>query len=65
MEPLTEALGSFSWVIWVGAGVIILAVIWTLIQFVFKLTMKMFTLGCLGILIVGLLCGAVSFFGGR
>lgn len=46
-------------------GVVVVAVVWTAIQFVFKLTMKVFTIGCLGILLLGLLCAASVYFGGQ
>jgi hypothetical protein len=65
MTPPTDLLASYGWVLWAVAGVVVLAVVWTIVQFVFKLTTKMFTLGCLGILVLGLACGALSFFGGQ
>jgi len=46
-------------------GIVVLAVIWLLVQFVFKLTIKVFTIGCLGILLLSLLCAASVYFGGR
>ena len=46
-------------------GVAVVAVIWTVIQFVFKLTIRIFMVGCLGILLLGLIFAAVTYFGGR
>jgi hypothetical protein len=64
MTPPTDILASFGWVLWAAIGVVVLAVIWTVVQFVFKLTTKIFTLGCLGILLLGLLFAAASYFRG-
>lgn len=61
----TDILGSLGWVLWAAVGVIVLAVIWAIVHFVFKLTMKIFAMGCLGILLLGLLCAIASYFGGR
>jgi hypothetical protein len=38
-------------------------IVWGVIQTVFKLTIKIFVGGCLGILLIGLACGAVAYFG--
>lgn len=46
-------------------GVVVVAVVWTVIQFVFKLTIKIFTIGCLGILLLGLIFAAITYFGGQ
>jgi hypothetical protein len=46
-------------------GIAVVLVIWIVIQFVFKLTIKVFTVGCLGILLLGLLCAAATYFGGQ
>lgn len=54
---------GLSWILWAAAGVVVLAAIWAVVQFVFKLTLKIFTLGCLGILLAGLLCAAAAYFG--
>jgi hypothetical protein len=43
-------------------GIAVLLVIWVVSNFVFKMTMKIFSLGCLGIVVVGLACGAVAWF---
>lgn len=37
---------------WVVGGAVVLALLWTLLRFVLKLTMKVFAIGCLGVLIV-------------
>jgi hypothetical protein len=41
-------------------GIIVIAIVWMVIKFIFKLTMKIFSCGCLLILVVG----AVLFFSG-
>ena len=46
-------------------GIAVVLVIWIVIQFVFKLTIKVFTIGCLGILLLSLLCAVSVYFGGR
>jgi hypothetical protein len=51
-------------VVFVLLGVAVICVIWIAANFMFKMTMKVFALGCLGIAFVGLLCAASVYFGG-
>jgi len=51
-------------VVYVLLGVAVICIIWIAANFVFKMTMKVFALGCLGIAFVGLLCAASVYFGG-
>jgi FtsH-binding integral membrane protein len=57
-------LGPYTWMIYVAGAILVLGVVWGVVQFFMKLTMKVFALGCLGILVVGLGCGALAYFGG-
>lgn len=57
-------LGSYSWILWVVSGILVLGIVWGVIQFFMKLTMKIFMLGCLGIIGISLACGAVMWFSG-
>ena len=57
-------LAQYGWLVYVAGGILVLAVVWGVVQFFMKLTMKVFALGCLGILVVGLGCGALAYFGG-
>ncbi len=41
-------------------AIVVIAVIWLIVKFVFKLTMRVFSCGCLLILVVG----AILFFSG-
>jgi hypothetical protein len=43
-------------------GFAALCVVWIAAHFIFKLTMRIFTLGCLGILVVGAACAAFAWF---
>lgn len=60
--PLQESPNWMNWVV-VLLGIAIVCILWIVANFVFKLTLKMFTIGCLGILLLGLLCAAVTYFG--
>ncbi|MBI5828809.1 MAG: hypothetical protein HZB20_04545 [Chloroflexi bacterium] len=46
-------------------GLGVLLVLLVVAQFVFKLAWKIFAIGCGGIVLLGLLCVAASFLGGR
>jgi hypothetical protein len=52
-----------NWVM-VLLGIAVVCILWIAANFVFKLTLKMFTIGCLGILLLGLLCAVAVYFGG-
>jgi hypothetical protein len=62
--PTFEFLGEYSWLIYVGGAILVLAIVWSVVQFFMKLTMKVFALGCLGVILIGAACGALTYFGG-
>jgi hypothetical protein len=47
LEQSDEILDILYWVLGIGAA-------WIVLRFVFKLAKKVFTIGCIGILVVGL-----------
>lgn len=57
-EPLTNLIPLL---LFIAA----LCVAWIVLHFAFKLTIKIFTIGCLGILASGAVCGLVMWLGGR
>jgi len=57
--PFAEGV-NWTYVTAALIGIAVLAVIWIAANFAFKMTMKIFSLGCLGIIVVGLACGAVA-----
>lgn len=59
--PFAEGV-NWTYVTMALIGIAVLAVIWIAANFVMKMTMKIFTLGCLGIIVVGVACGAVAWF---
>ncbi|HLB48416.1 MAG TPA: hypothetical protein VJL59_15525 [Anaerolineales bacterium] len=61
--PLQESINLMNWVM-VLLGIAVVCILWIVANFVFKLTLKMFTIGCLGILLLGLLCALAVYFGG-
>ena len=64
LSPLLE---DVNWVNIVGVLLVvaILAIGWMVVQYFLKLTIKIFAFGCLGILALGLICAAVSYFSGQ
>ena len=61
--PLQESINLMNWVM-VLLGIAVVCILWIAANFVFKLTLKMFTIGCLGIFLLGLLCAGAVYFGG-
>ncbi len=55
---------DLGWIAGIGVAILLLAVVWTVLRFALKLTLKVFTLGCLGIVLLGLGCAAISYFSG-
>jgi hypothetical protein len=51
---------------WVTAGIVIVALVvgWTILKTVLRLTMRVFTLGCVGLLVLGAILAAMAYFGG-
>jgi hypothetical protein len=54
-------LGSLDWVT-LGIGLAILAVGWVIIRSVLRLTMKVFTAGCTGLIVLALIGAALVYF---
>ena len=50
--------------LWPLLGIAVVCILWIAVNFVFKMTMKVFTLGCLGILLLGLAGAALIYFRG-
>jgi hypothetical protein len=44
------------------AGLAVVCGLWIAANFVFKMTMRIFALGCLGIIVVGAACAALVWF---
>ena len=44
------------------AGLAVVCGLWIAANFVFKMTMRIFALGCLGIVVVGAACAALVWF---
>jgi high-affinity Fe2+/Pb2+ permease len=54
-------LSHVNWALWIVVG-LALTVGWTILRFVLRLTMRMFALGCVGLIILAALVVAVSYF---
>jgi len=54
-------LGQLDWVL-VGGAIVVLVVAWTILKTVFKLTMRVFGLGCVGLVILAGIMGALVYF---
>jgi hypothetical protein len=55
-------LAQVDWVM-IGIGLAVLVVGWTILKAVFKLTMRVFTLGCVGLVVLAGILGALAYFG--
>lgn len=51
-------------VIYVLMGIALVCILWMAASFVFRLTARILMVGCLGILVLGLLCSAAAYFSG-
>jgi hypothetical protein len=51
-------------VIYVLLGIALVCILWMAASFVFRLTMRILMVGCVGILLLGLVCSAAAYFGG-
>ena len=60
-----EVIGSNPLFLAGLVGIAVLAVILIVARFIFKLTIKVFTIGCLGILLLSLLCAISVYLGGQ
>jgi len=54
-------LSHVNWTLWIILGVV-LAVGWTILRMVLRLTMRMFALGCVGLMILAAIVVAVAYF---
>jgi len=54
-------LSHVNWTLWIVVGVA-LAIGWTLLRMVLRLTMRMFALGCVGLVILGAIVFVVAAF---
>jgi hypothetical protein len=64
-EFAMEIIGSNPLFLAGLVGIAVLAVILIVARFIFKLTIKVFTIGCLGILLLSLLCAISVYLGGQ
>ena len=51
-------------VIYVLLGIALVCIVWMVASLVFRLTMRILVIGCLGILLLGLLCSVAAYFSG-
>jgi hypothetical protein len=56
-----EDLSQYNWVM-IGGALVVLVVGWTIVKTVFKLTARVFTLGCVGLVILGAIMGGLALF---
>ncbi len=51
---------------WVTLGIVLVALVvgWTILKAVLRLTTRVFSLGCLGLLVLAGVLAAMSYFGG-
>ena len=54
-------LSHVNWTLWIVVG-LALTVGWTILRMVLRLTMRMFALGCVGLVIVAAIVVAVAYF---
>jgi hypothetical protein len=54
-------LSHVNWALW-GVVAVALAIGWTILRFVLRLTMRMFVLGCVGLIILAGIVVAVAYF---
>jgi len=54
-------LSHVNWTLWIIVGVVV-AVGWTILRMVLRLTMRMFVLGCVGLVILAAIVVAVAYF---
>ena len=52
-------LSHVNWTLWIVVGVA-LAIGWTILRMVLRLTMRMFALGCVGLVILGAIVFVVA-----
>jgi hypothetical protein len=54
-------LSHVSWVLW-GVVAVALAIGWTILRIVLRLTMRMFAMGCVGLILLAGIVFAVAYF---
>ena len=57
-------LAQVDWVM-LGTFLVVLVVGWTIVKTVLRLTMRVFALGCMGLLVLGGIVTAVAMFSAR
>ena len=57
-------ISQVDWVM-VGVFLVVLVVGWTIVKTVLRLTMRVFALGCVGLLVLGGIITAVAMFSSR
>ena len=55
---MPQDLAGVDWVLW-GIGLAVLAVGWVVLKSVFKMTMRIFTLGCTGLVVLAVIGAAL------
>ncbi len=64
MPELPFDISQVDWVM-VGVFLVVLVVGWTIVKTVLRLTMRVFALGCMGLLVLGGIVTAVAMFSAR
>ncbi len=64
MPELPFDISQIDWVM-VGVFLVVLVVGWTIVKTVLRLTMRVFALGCVGLLVLGGIVTAVALFSAR
>jgi hypothetical protein len=54
-------LSHINWVLW-GVVAVVLAIGWTILRIVLRLTMRMFAMGCVGLILLAGIVFAVAYF---
>ena len=54
-------LSHVNWVLW-GVVAVALVIGWTVLRFALRLTMRMFALGCVGLIVLAGIVVAVAYF---
>jgi high-affinity Fe2+/Pb2+ permease len=54
-------LSHVNWALW-GVVAVALAIGWTILRFVLRLTIRMFALGCVGLIVLAGIVVAVAYF---
>ncbi len=58
---MPQDLAGVDWVMW-GIVLAVLVVAWVVLKSVFKMTMRIFTLGCTGLVVLAIVGAALVYF---